>query len=118
MSPLAMPVWVVAGLLGLVVGSFLNVVIHRLPLGESVVSPPSHCPACGHRVRPWDNVPVVSWLLLRGRCRDCGAPISPRYVLVEALTGALFALMAAHYGMTMQAPARGRIRAQSFDAAG
>ena len=77
--------------LGLVVGSFLNVVAHRVPLGRSVVAPPSACPACGHPIRPRDNVPVVSWLLLRGRCRDCGASISARYPLVEAITAALFA---------------------------
>lgn len=83
--------WVtLAGLVGLLVGSFLNVVIWRVPRGESVVSPPSACPRCGARIRPWDNVPVVSWLVLRGRCRDCSAPISARYPLVEALTGLAF----------------------------
>jgi leader peptidase (prepilin peptidase)/N-methyltransferase len=76
---------------GLLLGSFFNVVIARLPRGESVASPGSRCPHCGHAVRPWDNVPVLSWLVLRGRCRDCGAPISMRYPLVEALTGALCA---------------------------
>jgi leader peptidase (prepilin peptidase)/N-methyltransferase len=78
-------------LLGLLVGSFLNVVAYRLPRGESVVKPRSRCPSCGTEVRSRDNVPVVSWLLLRGRCRDCAAPISVRYPLIEALTGALFA---------------------------
>jgi leader peptidase (prepilin peptidase)/N-methyltransferase len=76
---------------GLAVGSFLNVVIHRLPRGESVVSPRSRCPGCGTQIRSADNIPVVSWLLLRGRCRTCGEPISVRYPLVEALTGALYA---------------------------
>ena len=80
-----------AALLGAVIGSFLNVVIHRVPLGESLVSPGSHCPSCGAAVRARDNVPVLSWLLLRGRCRDCGAPISPRYPIVEAITAAAFA---------------------------
>ena len=80
-----------AALLGAVFGSFLNVVIHRVPLGESLVSPGSHCPSCGAAVRARDNVPVLSWLLLRGRCRDCGAPISPRYPIVEAITAAAFA---------------------------
>lgn len=80
-----------AGLLGLVVGSFLNVVVHRVPAGRSVVRPRSACPACGHEVRTRDNVPVVSWLVLRGHCRDCGAPISARYPLVELGTGVLFA---------------------------
>ncbi len=78
-----------AGVLGAMFGSFLNVVIWRLPRGESVVAPPSACPGCGTRIRPFDNVPVLSWLLLRGRCRDCASRISPRYPLVEALTAAL-----------------------------
>ena len=86
-----------AVVLGLAVGSFLNVVVWRVPRGGSIVSPPSACPACGHRIRPWDNVPVVSWLLLRGRCRDCRAPISARYPLVEAGTAALFGLTAWHF---------------------
>ncbi|GAA3821554.1 prepilin peptidase [Cellulomonas soli] len=76
--------------LGLAVGSFLNVVIWRVPQGMSVVRPPSACPRCGHAIRERDNVPVVSWLLLRGRCRDCQEPISVRYPLVEAATGVLF----------------------------
>jgi leader peptidase (prepilin peptidase)/N-methyltransferase len=76
---------------GLLVGSFLNVVTWRLPRGESLVAPGSHCPGCAHPVRPYDNVPVVSWLLLHGRCRDCRTPISARYPLVEALTAALAA---------------------------
>ncbi len=79
-----------AALLGLAVGSFLNVVVHRLPLGESLSHPGSRCPACGHEVRARDNIPVLSWLLLRGRCRDCGAPISPRYPLLEAATAVLW----------------------------
>jgi leader peptidase (prepilin peptidase)/N-methyltransferase len=80
-----------AGLFGLIFGSFLNVVIHRLPRGESLASPPSRCPSCGEHVRPYDNIPVLSWLLLRGRCRHCGEPISPRYPLVELLTAVLMA---------------------------
>jgi leader peptidase (prepilin peptidase) / N-methyltransferase len=80
-----------AALLGAVIGSFLNVVIHRVPLGESLVSPGSHCPSCGAPVRTRDNIPILSWLLLRGRCRDCGAPISPRYPIVEAITAVAFA---------------------------
>jgi leader peptidase (prepilin peptidase)/N-methyltransferase len=67
-----------AGVLGLLIGSFLNVVIHRVPIGASVVSPPSHCPACEQPIRPRDNVPVLSWVVLRGRCAHCGAPISAR----------------------------------------
>ncbi|HEY0188565.1 MAG TPA: prepilin peptidase [Cellulomonas sp.] len=87
-----MPVLIVLlGVLGLAIGSFLNVVIWRIPRGESVVSPPSACPGCGHRIRARDNVPVLSWLLLRARCRDCGTPISARYPVVELTTGVLFA---------------------------
>ncbi len=76
---------------GLLAGSFLNVVAWRLPRGESLLLPGSHCPGCERPVRPYDNVPVASWLALRGRCRDCRAPISVRYPLVEALTAALAA---------------------------
>lgn len=83
--------------MGALVGSFLNVVIYRVPAGDSVVRPPSACPGCGSRIRPWDNVPVVSWLVLRGRCRDCAAPISKRYPLVEALTAALFAAVTVRF---------------------
>lgn len=82
---------VLAGMLGLITGSFLNVVIWRLPRGESLVSPGSACPKCGHAIRWWDNVPVLSWLILRGKCRDCGAPISRRYPAIELATGLLFA---------------------------
>lgn len=87
-----------AAVLGALIGSFLNVVIYRLPAGESLVSPGSHCPSCGAAVRARDNVPVLSWLLLRGRCRDCGAAISPRYPAVEALTAAAFAAVVATRG--------------------
>lgn len=83
----------IAGAFGAVLGSFLNVVIWRLPRGESVVSPPSACPACGAQIKPYDNVPVLSWLWLRGRCRNCGISISPRYPLVETLTAVLMALV-------------------------
>jgi leader peptidase (prepilin peptidase)/N-methyltransferase len=85
---------VVAGVFGLAVGSFLNVVIYRVPAGESVVSPPSRCPSCLAAIRPRHNVPVWSWLSLRGRCFDCAAPFSSRYPLVEAATGLLFAAVA------------------------
>ncbi|MCW2966388.1 MAG: prepilin peptidase [Solirubrobacteraceae bacterium] len=86
---------IVAGLGGLLIGSFLNVVAHRLPLGESLVSPGSRCPGCGSPVRPYDNVPVLSWLMLRGRCRDCGQPIGWRYPAVELATALLFAAVVA-----------------------
>jgi len=78
-----------AGVLGAVFGSFLNVVVHRLPRHESLVTPASHCPKCGTPVKPYDNIPILSWLALRGHCRRCGEPISARYPLVEALTAAL-----------------------------
>jgi leader peptidase (prepilin peptidase) / N-methyltransferase len=84
--------------LGAILGSFLNVVIHRLPLGESLASPGSRCPSCGAPIAPYDNIPILSWLLLRGRCRHCGAPISPRYPAVELLTAAAFAAVVAVRG--------------------
>lgn len=80
---------VFAGVSGLAVGSFLNVVVFRLPAGESLVIPGSHCRACGSAIKPYDNLPVLGWLLLHGRCRSCRAEISVRYPLVEALTGLL-----------------------------
>lgn len=99
MTELSPLVWsAVAGVLGLLIGSFLNVVAWRVPRGESIVTPPSACPACGHAIRPRDNVPVLGWLLLRGHCRDCAAPISVRYPLVELGTGVLFAVVALRLG--------------------
>lgn len=102
MSIVAIPplLWafvIVGGVLGLAVGSFLNVVAYRLPAGGSLVAPPSACPDCGAAIRPFDNIPVVSWLLLRGRCRDCRKPISARYPIVEALTGLLFLAVALRF---------------------
>jgi leader peptidase (prepilin peptidase)/N-methyltransferase len=94
-----------AAVLGLLVGSFLNVVIHRVPQGLSVVRPPSACPSCGTPVAPRDNVPLASWLLLRGRARCCGAPVSARYPLVELATGAAFAGVAAWRGPGFDLPA-------------
>lgn len=92
----------VASLFGLVVGSFLNVVIHRVPRHESIVWPASHCPACGEAIAPKDNLPLVSYLQLRGRCRNCKARISARYPLVEALTGLLFGAAAYQFGFSLQ----------------
>ncbi|MCK9380810.1 MAG: A24 family peptidase [Sulfuritalea sp.] len=116
---------VAAGLLGVMVGSFLNVVIHRLPImmerdwaaqcaelrGEplpafevlSLARPRSRCPQCGHSITALENIPVISWLLLRGRCKGCAAPISLRYPLIEALTGLLFAFVAWHFGFNAAA---------------
>ena len=85
---------VVIGLLGLIIGSFLNVVIYRVPLGKSIVSPPSACPGCGTPISAHDNIPVLSWLLLRGKCRTCHEPISVRYPLVELGTGVAFFVVA------------------------
>src|SRR5437588_8866431 len=85
--------------LGLMIGSFLNVVTYRVPRGESIVSPGSRCPGCGQAIRPVDNVPVVSWLMLRGRCRGCGTRISPRYPLVELLTAVVFAAVVLSRGV-------------------
>ncbi len=89
---------------GLVVGSFLNVVAHRLPLGESVVSPRSRCPGCDSPIAAWDNLPVLSYVLLAGRCRNCGQHISLRYPTVELVTGLLFVAMAWRFGPTLLAP--------------
>lgn len=84
--------------LGATIASFLNVVIWRVPRGESIVSPPSHCPRCSSPIRWWQNVPIVSWILLRGRCANCKEPISMRYPLVETLGGVLFLAAFWHYG--------------------
>lgn len=93
-----MPVIIVAAaLLGAAVGSFLNVAIHRIPRGASVLRPASSCPGCGVRIRPRDNVPIVSWLVLRGRCANCREPISVRYPVVELVTAVLFVLLALRF---------------------
>ena len=94
---------VLAGILGAIVGSFLNVVAYRLPRKESLSHPPSHCPNCGAPVKPYDNIPVLSWLLLRGRCRNCKEPISWRYPLVEAGTGLLCAFVVVAKGWDQDA---------------
>ena len=93
---------VAAALFGAVVGSFLNVVVHRLPAGESLVFPGSRCPKCGAPIRPWHNVPVFGWLALGGRCRDCREPISPRYPLVELANALLWAALALRFGLGFQ----------------
>lgn len=99
------PLIAAAGVLGLVVGSFLNVVIHRVPRNESLLRPGSRCPHCEVAIRPWHNVPVVGWLALRGRCAHCGHRVSPRYPLVEAGTALLFMATAARFGLTAELPA-------------
>ncbi|TFB79711.1 prepilin peptidase [Terrimesophilobacter mesophilus] len=88
------------GVFGLLIGSFLNVVVYRVPAKRSIVSPPSACPHCGAPIRPGDNIPVVSWIVLRGKCRDCKAPISIRYPLVEFGTGVAFAGVALWFFLT------------------
>jgi leader peptidase (prepilin peptidase)/N-methyltransferase len=100
-SVVAVPV----GLVGLVVGSFLNVLVYRVPRGESLVSPGSHCPRCATAIKRRHNVPVLGWLVLRGRCHTCAERISVRYPLVEAGTGALFVATTLRFGVTPQLPA-------------
>jgi leader peptidase (prepilin peptidase)/N-methyltransferase len=95
------PFWfwqTLAAIFGALWGSFLNVVIYRVPRGESVVSPPSHCPRCNQPIAFYDNIPIFSWLILRGRCRRCRAPFSPRYALIEALCAGLGFLLMTLYG--------------------
>lgn len=100
------PFWLIlayVAVFGLIVGSYLNVLIYRLPLGMSTVTPRSRCPGCGAPIRALDNLPVLSFLLLGGRCRACGAPISWRYPLLEMATALLFAGCAIAYGLSLQA---------------
>ncbi len=89
-SPLNVLLLIFFTTVGACIGSFLNVVIYRLPAGQSVISPPSHCPHCGYRLSWFDNIPVLAWIVLRGKCRKCGTPISIQYPMVEALCGLLF----------------------------
>jgi leader peptidase (prepilin peptidase)/N-methyltransferase len=91
-----------AALFGLIIGSFLNVVAWRLPRGESLVKPRSKCPGCGTQLKAYDNIPVFSWLVLRGRCRGCGEKISARYPVVEAITAALYVLVVAVKGNNVE----------------
>ena len=100
MQPLPFQAIVIVFLFGLCVGSFLNVCIHRIPESKSIVYPGSMCPSCGERIRFYDNIPLMSFLLLRGRCRNCRTPISLRYPLVELLSAAMAVWVAAAYGLT------------------
>jgi leader peptidase (prepilin peptidase)/N-methyltransferase len=88
-------------LFGIVIGSFLNVCISRIPEGESIVSPASRCPCCKTPIKPYDNVPILGWLWLRGKCRTCALPISPMYPIIEFLTGAIFVLTYLEFGITL-----------------
>ena len=97
------PLALFAGILGLAIGSFLNVVIYRVPAGRSIVAPASACPTCSSAIRAYDNVPVLSWLVLRGKCRDCAAPISARYPFVELGTGLFFAAVAVFFASAILA---------------
>lgn len=92
----------IAVIFGLLIGSFLNVVIYRVPNHQSIVWPASHCPACKAAIAPRDNIPIVSYILLRGRCRNCGTHISTRYPAVEALTGILFGIAAYEFGLSLR----------------
>lgn len=101
------PLWIVIGfaaVLGAMIGSFLNVVIHRLPREQSIVLPKSACPACGAAIHFYDNIPIISFLILRGRCRSCHRPISARYPAVEALCALLFALVTWRDGLSIALP--------------
>jgi leader peptidase (prepilin peptidase)/N-methyltransferase len=98
---------VAAGVFGTLIGSFLNVVVYRVPRGLSVVAPPSACGSCHHVIRPYDNIPLISWLVLRGRCRDCSAPISARYPLVELAGGVVFTVVAWRFGAEIFAATTG-----------
>lgn len=90
------------GVLGLLIGSFLNVAALRLPKGESIVHPPSHCVHCNHRLAPLDLIPIISWLIMRGRCRYCKGPVSAFYPIGEALTGAAYAVIGWHFGVSLE----------------
>ena len=97
------PIAIIVFLFGLIIGSFLNVCILRIPGGKSIVLPSSACPKCGAPIRPYDNIPVLSWLMLRGKCRACKTPISPMYPVVELLTGLLFLACLYAFGLTPEA---------------
>jgi len=102
-NPLPLPLpfaCALMGVLGAIIGSFLNVVIHRLPREQSIVFPNSSCPKCHAKIKAYDNIPILSFLILRGQCRGCGAPISPRYPAVEALTALLFVAVTWHDGLS------------------
>lgn len=91
---------IIAFIFGLHGGSFLNVCIYRLPKSESIINPPSHCPKCNKKIRWYDNIPLISYIVLKGKCRDCGTKISPRYFLVEFLTGLMFFFLMFKFGFT------------------
>jgi leader peptidase (prepilin peptidase)/N-methyltransferase len=100
--PLMLPLWIDIVVAGLLLGSFLNVCIERLPRHQSIAWPGSRCPRCLAPIRPWDNIPVLSYFLLHGRCRSCRAPIRARYLLMELATAVLFLLSAWKFGLTLE----------------
>src|SRR3990172_5653836 len=102
MSSALSPFAALAGIVGLIVGSFLNVVIVRLPKKENLWSPPSHCRSCHLEIRWYDNIPLLSFIWLKGRCRSCGERVGWRYPIVEALTGLTWGFAASHFGLTLQ----------------
>lgn len=106
-SVTGLPIWIAYiffFILGSVIGSFLNVVIHRVPLEESIIFPNSACPNCNEKIKPYDNIPILSWLILGGKCRKCKNPISARYVAVEVLTGLLYILTFWQFGFSVYLP--------------
>ncbi|SDJ05459.1 leader peptidase (prepilin peptidase) / N-methyltransferase [Frankineae bacterium MT45] len=100
-----LPLQALAAILGLAIGSFLNVVIYRVPRNESLLFPRSHCPTCATAIKSRHNIPLISWLVLRGKCASCRSPISIRYPLVEVATAALFVVMTTQFGITVELPA-------------
>src|SRR3989304_10266378 len=94
-----MPLYLIVFIFGAVVGSFLNVCIYRIPRNLSIITPSSRCPSCNIPIRPWDNIPIVSFILLGGKCRYCSAKISPRYPLVEALNAGMYVAVLWRYGL-------------------
>jgi leader peptidase (prepilin peptidase)/N-methyltransferase len=92
----------VAFVLGAVFGSFINVLVYRLPRDLSIVTPPSHCPSCNNKIKPYDNIPILSYIILRGRCRHCGTRISPKYILIELLSGILVAFSIYYFGLNVR----------------
>lgn len=95
--------YIIAFVFGITIGSFLNVCIYRIPKGESIVYPPSHCRRCNYQLKTWDLIPILSYILLQGKCRKCGVKISGRYQLIELLTGIIFVLMVYKYGFNFTA---------------
>jgi len=94
-------IYIIAFIFGIVIGSFLNVCIYRIPKGESIVYPPSHCTDCNYQLKPWDLVPIFSYLFLHGKCRKCGVKISGKYPLIELWTGVMFSLVVYQYGFNL-----------------